>query len=101
MMIMATHKRRKLKLLKGEKVLYSTAIIFSLLFLVFTVFSKATISEMNIKVERLKGEVATQIKKNESLTMKVNELGSLDNINLVVNEMGLSYNNSNIKNITD
>jgi cell division protein FtsL len=101
MMIMATHKRRKLKLLKGEKVLYSTAIILSLLFLVFTVFSKATISEMNIKVERLKGEVATQIKKNESLTMKVNELGSLDNINLVVNEMGLSYNNSNIKNITD
>ncbi|MFA5602881.1 MAG: hypothetical protein WDA21_04070 [Bacilli bacterium] len=98
---MATNKRRKLKLLKGERALYGTAIILSLLFLVFTVFSKATISEMNIKVERLKGEVAVQIKKNESLTMKVNELASLDNINLVVNEMGLSYNNSNIKTITD
>lgn len=98
---MASNRRRKLKLKKGEKLLYGTAVILSLFFIVFTVFSKATISEINIRVERLKNEVNDQSKKNECLTMKVDELASLDNINLVVNQMGLSYNNSNIKTITD
>jgi len=96
---MARNKRRKLRLLKGERLLYSVAVFLCLAFLVFTVFSKATLSKVNIQIERLKVDVADQVKKNESLTMKVNELASLDNINLVVEEMGLSYNNDNIKTV--
>ena len=37
-----------------------------------------------------------QEKTNESLTMKVNELTSFENVKKVVEEMGLAYNNDNI-----
>ena len=96
---MAKNRRRKLKLLKGEKVLYSTTLLIVFLFMVFTVCSKTTFSELNIEVERLKGTIATQENKNDSLVMKVNELASLENINSVAVDLGLSYNNQNIKTI--
>ena len=38
-------------------------------------------------------------KENESLEMKINELASLENIQKVIEEEGLEYNNDNIKNI--
>ena len=37
-----------------------------------------------------------QEKTNESLTMQVNELTSFENVQKVVKEMGLAYNNNNI-----
>ena len=43
----------------------------------------------------------TQLKKNESLTMQVNELTSFDYVNNVVKNMGLAYNNENIIIIND
>ena len=42
-----------------------------------------------------------QEKKNESLTMKINELASLDKIQEVADDQGLSYNNDNIKTVGD
>ena len=47
-------------------------------------------------VEKLKSDVSTQAKKNESLTMQVNELTSYDNVSSVIENMGLAYNNENI-----
>ena len=47
----------------------------------------------------LKFDLSDQEKKNESLTMKVNELTSFSKVDEVVKEMGLVYNYENIVNI--
>lgn len=60
---------------------------------------QAYVAKYNSEVEKLKNNVKTQQKKNQSLEMKINELASLDSIESVAKSMGLAYNNSNIKNI--
>jgi cell division protein FtsL len=96
---MSINKRKKLKLLRAEKLLYTMAICLLLMSPVAILFSKATLSKLNIDVEELKEETNAQQKKNQSLTMKVNELSSLENIQMVAQNMGLKYNNNNIKTI--
>jgi len=94
---MKVDKGRKLKLFKIEKLLYITVICLLLVSPVAIVFSKATLSKLNIEVEQLKKQVSTQERKNQSLTMKVNELASLENIQIVAQSMGLRYNSDNIR----
>lgn len=95
-------KRRFKKVVKigrFEKFVYSIAVVL-LLALPFTVvFLQATLSKINVQVEQVKNEIKTQEKKNESLSMKINELASLDKIIEVAHEQGLSYNNDNIKTV--
>ena len=98
---MGLNKSRKLKLFKVEKLLYLLAICLVLCSPVIIVFSKATLSKLNVEVEQLKKEIKTQEKKNQSLTMKINELASLENIQAIAQHMGLKYNNNNIKVILD
>ena len=96
-----SRRRRKVKITKGEKILYSFAFLaLSSTFLV-KIFCSASIGNLNIMVEKLKYDVSTQSKKNESLTMQVNELTSFDYVNTIVKEMGLAYNNENIIIIND
>ena len=64
-------------------------------------FTKAALSQINYEVEKVNKEIATQEKKNESLNMAINELASLDKIQQVAEDQGLSYNNDNIKSITE
>lgn len=92
-------KKRKLKISKFEKVLYTIAIVLLLMAPISIVFTKSTLSEINFEVEKLKKEIASREKTNESLEMKINELASLDNIKDVIKKEGLTYNNDNIKNI--
>ena len=40
--------------------------------------------------------IKTQEKKNQSLTMQVNELTSYENVSAVIEDLGLAYNNENI-----
>jgi cell division protein FtsL len=47
----------------------------------------------------MKKTITAQEKKNESLEMKINELASLDNIQNIIKQEGLTYNNDNIKNV--
>ena len=49
-----------------------------------------------MSVENIKYDISEQEKKNESLTMKVNELTSFDKIESVAKEMGLTYKYENI-----
>ena len=65
------------------------------------VYTKAKLSESNIIVEKLKKNIENQENINESLSMKINELASLDKIREVAENVGLSYNNDNIKVIED
>ena len=88
--------RNKTKKTKIEKALSTiTALVVIVVFVSF-LFFKAQLSSVNIEVEKLKKDVAKQEKINESLTMKQNELISLENMQLVAAEEGLEYNNSNV-----
>ena len=79
-----------------------TLILFAVIsFPIATVFTKAKLSETNIALEQIKNKVSTQEGINESLSMQVDELASLDKIESVATEKGLSYNNNNIKNINE
>ena len=91
--------KKQLKMGKFERLLYTFTILLVLACPFVIVFSQATLSKINYEVEVSKKELTTQEKKNESLIMKINELASLDKIQEVADNEGLSYNNSNIKNI--
>lgn len=92
---------KKLKLLKGEKLMYILLAAMILAIPVAKVCTQAILSESNIKVERLKKDLNKQQRYNESLSMKISELASLENIESIANELGLSYNNNNIKTVSE
>lgn len=92
---------KTMKLCSGEKMLYSAAFICLVLILVIKVFAGASVGNLSMSVEKLRYEISSQEKKNESLTMKVNELTSFDKVKDVVKEMGLAYNNDNIIIVND
>jgi len=75
-------------------------LIMILLFPVISVFSKATLANINIEVEKLRKAIKIQENRNQSLVMKVNELKSFENIRLAVEREGLVYNSNNIRVIT-
>ena len=93
--------KKKVKMSKFEKLLYSFAIILLLVSPICIVFSKATLSKINFEVEKQKKEIEKQKKTNESLEMTIDELASLTKIQEVAEEQGLSYNNSNIKSVVE
>ena len=92
-------KKKKVKISKFEKFLYTLTCFLLLVSPIFIVFTKSTLSEVNYEVEKIKREIASQEKENESLKMKINELASLENIQKVIQDEGLVYNNDSIKNI--
>ena len=57
--------------------------------------------EKKKKEEKLKRNINVQKNSNESLTMKVNELKSLANIDVIAESEGLSYNSDNVIVITN
>ena len=93
--------KKRLKMSKFERLIYTFTLVLVLLTPFALVFSQATLSEVNFEVEELTKSIDTQEKKNESLTMKINELASLEKIQQVAKEQGLTYNNKNIKSITE
>lgn len=88
---------KHIKFVKGEKILIFFIGLLLVALPVVNVYSKALVSETNIDVEKIKMNISKQNNINESLNMKISELASLDKIQDVANEMGLSYNNDNIK----
>lgn len=92
-------KKKKIKISKFEKFLYTLAIILMISSPVVIVFTKSTLAEINYEVEKMKKEIKSQEKENESLEMKINELTSLENIQKVIKDEGLVYDNDKIKNI--
>ena len=93
--------RKRLKMSRFERLLYTFLIVVLLSTPFLLVFSQATLSKINFEVEKTKKIITAQEKKNESLTMKVNELASLEKIQEVAKEQGLSYNNNNIRTIEE
>lgn len=98
---MKTIKKKRLKLLKGEKFMYVLLLMLLMAIPIFNVFSKALVSETNIGTERLKNKIERQISTNASLEMQINELVSMENIQKVAKEYGLSYISDNIVKVTE
>ena len=93
--------KKKYKISKFEKLIYSLAVFLLVISPISIVFSTATLSEINFEVEKQKKRIEEQKKTNESLAMTIDELASLTKIQEVAEQQGLSYNNSNIKTIID
>lgn len=76
-------------------------VVFGAVLLLFlwgvSFFMKNSLASINIEVERLSRDIKEQKEVNQSLTMKINELASLENVNVVANQVGLAYNNDNIR----
>ena len=99
-MILKKKKMKKVvKIGKFEKLIYTFAFLLLISSPFAIVFLQGTLSKVNVEVEQIKKQIKTQEKKNESLTMKINELASLDKIIEVAHQQGLSYNNDNIKSL--
>ncbi len=89
-------KKKKSKITKGERLLYFYAVLAFFLMLSLKIFCGAWVGEMKMSIEEKRYNIEEQEKTNESLTMQVNELTSFENVQKVVKEMGLAYNNDNI-----
>ena len=89
-------KKKKKGLTKLERFICKSSIFMMILLLVGIVFTSATVSKMNIELQRMNKKVEVQENTNESLVMKINEMASLENIQIISKNLGLSYNNENI-----
>ena len=93
---MRKKNQKRVRLLKGEKFMYFIIILLSCLIPMLNVYTSSLVTKTNIDVEKLKKEISSQEEENESLSMQIDELASIDNIFNVAKEYGLSYNNSSI-----
>ena len=89
--------KKKLKLLKGEKFMYCLLVVLLLAIPMFNVYTSSLLSETNNELEKLKSNIEDQELTNQSLSMQIDELASLENIQKIAEEYGLSYINDNIK----
>jgi cell division protein ftsL len=92
-------KSKKVKLLKGEKAMYVLLLFLLITIPVFNVFTSSMLSETNNEVEKITKNIERQELTNQGLSMQIDELASLENIQTVAENHGLSYNNSNIKTV--
>ena len=89
-------KTRKLKLNLEEKFLIFGIICCLVGIFAIQIFFGAQISNIKMNMEKTEYKIEVQEKKNESLTMQINELTSYENVSKVIEKMGLEYNNKNI-----
>lgn len=93
---MKKRARKVVRLTQGERMLYTSGILCIIFVVVIKVFSSASISNLKMDIEKVSYKIENQEKKNQSLVMQVNELTSYENLNNVLKDMGLAYNNENI-----
>ncbi len=87
---------KKTRATKEAKMLYVTTFLCLISTMVLKIFCGASIGHLSMNVEKLKYDISEQEKKVESLNMQVNELTSFTEVQDVVKNMGLSYNNQNV-----
>lgn len=92
-------KKKKKGLTKVEKFLYKSFSFLIVFLLVGIVFTSAAVSKLNIELQEISKNVEKANDTNQSLVMKINEMASLENIQTVSKNLGLAYNNDNIKTV--
>lgn len=91
--------KKKSKISKIENFLYRSMIILTIFLIIGIVSGQAALARINLEVQKLNDKVTNKKEANQSLVMKINEMASLENIQSVSDDMGLAYNNDNIKTI--
>ena len=100
-MVKAKKQNKKArKIFQSEKIIYLTIIFILLAIPICNVYTKAILSSSNIALEQTKSKIKDQESINDGLKMEISELASLDKIQAIATENGLSYENSNIKVVT-
>jgi len=89
-------KKRKVHLIYEEKIVIFFTLVSLIGIFAVQIFFGAQISNIKMNIEKIDYKIETQMKKNESLTMQINELTSYENVSVVIEQLGLSYNNENI-----
>lgn len=89
-------RKNRIKIPFIEVLLWGIVVLLLLAIPITSVYVKAVLSETNIALQSAKDDLEKQANTNEGLKMEINELASLDKIQLVANENGLSYNNNNV-----
>ena len=88
--------RKKVKIRVIDRLITMTIIMLIVSSPIIVVYSKSVLSKSNIELERMKSKIEKQETMNESISMKINEIASLSNIQDIAKEKGLSYQNDNI-----
>ena len=94
-------KRKKKGISKIEKFIYKSFVLTTIILVVGIIYSRATLSKINLEVQELSGIIKEESEDNQSLVMKINEMVSLDKIQEVSDKLGLTYNNDNIMSVTE
>ena len=88
--------RKHVKIRFVDRILLFIIIVITVSSPVVIVYSKSKLSKSNIELERLKSKIEKQETINESISMKINELASLSNIQEIAKLYDLSYQYENI-----
>lgn len=94
-------KKKKKGMLKLEKFIYKSFVFTTVILIVGIIYSRAALGKINLEIQELSGIIKDESEDNQSLAMKINEMVSLDKIQEVSGQLGLTYNNDNIKSVTE
>ena len=94
-------RKKKKGISKLEKFIYKSFVFMTIILIVGIIYSRATLGKINLEVQELSDIIKDEMEDNQSLVMKINEMVSLDKIQKVSNELGLTYNNDNIKSVIE
>ncbi len=94
-------KKKNIKKLQKEKLLYRFFVITTIFLVLGIIYTRATLGKINLEIQELSSEIKEENDDNQSLAMKINEMVSLDKIREVSDELGLKYNNKNIKSVLE
>ena len=94
-------KKKQDKRFKKEKLLYRFFVITTVFLVLGIIYSRAILGKINLEIQELSSTIKEENDDNQSLAMKINEMVSLDKIREVSNELGLKYNNKNIKSVLE
>lgn len=92
-------KKKKRVFTKLERFLYKSSLVIMFILVIGIVSTSVSASKMNIELQKVNKLVNKQEDTNESLAMKINEMASLENIQSISKDLGLAYNNENVKTI--
>ena len=87
--------------LRREKFIYRSFAILTVFLIVGIIYSRAMLSKINLEVQDLNNKISMETDDNQSLAMKINEMVSLEKIQQVSTELGLKYDNDNIRSVLE
>ena len=95
-------KKKKInKTAKLEKSIYRMFTIVTIFLVVGIIYSRAMLGKINLEIQELSDIIKEETEDNQGLAMKINEMVSLEKIQEVSSELGLTYNNNNIKSVLE